>query len=273
MILNDKKYVKSMVVKSNLPASDFVVNPYIGCPHKCIYCYASFMKRFTGHKEAWGEFLDVKRFEKMGKSDLSEKVVLLSSVTDAYNPYERKFQLMPEILMNLDSRNAKIEILTKSSLILRDIELLKKFKNVKVGISMNTLDDSFRKKIEPGAATVEERISTIKELKKNGIATYLFVAPIFPEITDVTQLIKETEGIVEEYGFENLNLSGKEKSNVLEMIARDFPDKISLYDRIYNQKDMEYWKGLEDEIRKIFTTNGSKMTLYFYHKRSGKNAE
>ena len=197
MVINEKKNVKAMVVKSNLPASDYVVNPYVGCPHQCVYCYASFMKRFTQHKEPWGTFLDVKNFETMGKTDLSGKIVLLSSVTDAYNPYEKKYQLMPDILRNLDSRNANIEILTKSSLILRDIDLLKNLKNIKVGISMNTLDDTFRRKIEPAASSVEKRVQVLKELKENSIPAYLFVAPIFPEITDIIQIVEETKEFVD----------------------------------------------------------------------------
>lgn len=271
MVINENKCVKTMVVKSNLPASDYVVNPYVGCPHKCIYCYANFMKRFTKHSEPWGDFLDVKRFQTMGTSDLTGKVVLLSSVTDSYNPYEQKYGLMPEILRNLDSRNAQIEILTKSSLILRDIELLKGFKNIKVGISMNTLDDSFRKIIEPGASSVEKRIATLKKLKEEGISTYLFVAPIFPEITNIEEIVKETESYVDEYGFENLNLSGSNKIAVMDIIRKHFPEKMSIYHRIYGMGDMTYWTRMEEDIKNLFSMKKSKMVLYFYHKRRKTN--
>lgn len=256
-----------MVVKSNLPASDYVVNPYVGCPHKCIYCYASFMKRFTKHKEAWGEFLDVKEFYSMGTSDLTGKVVLISSVTDAYNPYEKKFRLMPDILKNLDLRNAQIEVLTKSSLILRDIEILKGLKNIKVGISMNTLNESFRKKIEPAASTIDDRLLTLRILKQNGIQTYLFVAPIFPGITDISTIVKETEEFVEEYAFENLNLSGNGKSNVMKLVAKDYPELFSIYDQIYNKGNMKYWEQEEARIHSLFANKKCKMTLYFHHKR------
>ena len=271
MVINEKKPVKTMVVKSNLPASDYVVNPYVGCPHQCMYCYASFMKRFTQHKEPWGSFLDVKEFETMGKSDLTGKVVLISSVTDAYNPYEKKYQLMPDILNNLDLRNANIEILTKSSLVLRDVNLLKKLKNIKVGISMNTLDDTFRKRVEPAASSVKERLRTLKELKENTIPTYLFVAPIFPEITNVAQIVKETEGFVDEYGFENLNLSGNEKRQVMNLIANYYPEKQYIYEKIYENGDEHYWDKVEKDIENLFLNKEKRVNLYFYHKRRRKN--
>lgn len=266
MVINDKVNAKTMVVKSNLPASDYVVNPYIGCPHKCIYCYASFMKRFTKHREEWGDFLDVKNFQIMGRNSLKGKVVLLSSVTDAYNPYEKRYCVVPEILQNLDSRGAQIEILTKSSLILRDIDILKKLKNVKVGISLNTLDDSFRKLIEPRASSVKERLRVLEVLNKNDIRTYLFVSPIFPEITNISQLLDATENFVDEYYFENLNLTGNSKKNVLTVIEKKYPDLLPIYNQIYNKGNMRYWEMKKIEIQSLFATYPKEMKLFFYHK-------
>ena len=94
--------VKSYITKSQLPGIDFVINPYVGCPHKCIYCYAEFMKRFVNEHniEDWGDFLDVKKcsipinLNKIKK----DKKVLISSVTDPYNPYECKYKITRSIL-------------------------------------------------------------------------------------------------------------------------------------------------------------------------------
>lgn len=121
--------VNDYVTKSNLPASDYVINPYVGCPHGCKYCYASFMKRFTGHKEDWGTFVDVKRCDKpINVNKLRGKRVFLSSVTDPYNPLEEKYEFTKKILMQLLSAECELSISTKSSLILRDIDLLKSLK-------------------------------------------------------------------------------------------------------------------------------------------------
>jgi DNA repair photolyase len=119
----------SIITKSNLPDADFVINPYVGCLHACIYCYARFMKRFTGHTEPWGKFVDVK----INAPDLiptkstryQGKSIFLSSVTDPYLPLERKYQLTRKILEKLLPLEPNLGIQTKSDLILRDLDLIK----------------------------------------------------------------------------------------------------------------------------------------------------
>lgn len=101
-IIEKEIEIKDLLTKSNLPASDYVINPYVGCPHGCKYCYASFMKRFTGHKEEWGAFIDVKRCSKsISKKKLKGKTVFLASVTDCYNSYEEKYCITQSILKQL----------------------------------------------------------------------------------------------------------------------------------------------------------------------------
>lgn len=131
---------KSYITESKLPDADFVINPYTGCPHKCIYCYAEFMKRFaTGHDiEDWGDFLDVKKCNvpiKLNKIKKDQEV-LIGSVTDPYNPYEYKYEITRSILKQFIGSNVNLQILTKSSLVTRDIDILKQIANVSVGVSM-----------------------------------------------------------------------------------------------------------------------------------------
>ena len=205
-----KTTAKSVLVKSNLPASDFVANPYAGCPHHCRYCYASFMKRFTGHDEEWGTFIDIKEYEsqKLPKN-LRGKTILLSSVTDPYNPFEAKYHKSREVLQLLANSKAHIEILSKSDLMLKDIDLLKKIPDLSVGISLNTLDDGFRKDMENGAASVQRRLKALETLHGEGIKTYLFISPIFPYITDIKAICDRVSPYVDMICFENLNLRGR----------------------------------------------------------------
>ena len=141
--------VKDLVTKSNLPASDYVINPYVGCPHGCRYCYACFMKRFTAHKDKWGEFVDVKLCDKpIDIKKLAGKTLFLSSVTDCYNHLESKYEVTRKILTQLIAADAKIQISTKNKLILRDLDILKQLKNVTVALSVNTLDETFRKDMD-----------------------------------------------------------------------------------------------------------------------------
>ena len=115
---------KSVLTKSNLPESDYCINPYVGCLHGCKYCYARFMRRFTGHKEKWGEFLDVKiNAPQVLEKELSRKKrkkgrVLLGRVTDAYQPVERKYKITRELLKILLRHQFPVSILTKSDLVL-----------------------------------------------------------------------------------------------------------------------------------------------------------
>jgi len=144
-IIEKEVNVKSYITKSNLPTSDFVINPYIGCSHACKYCYACFMKRFTGHTEAWGAFIDIKNCDKpVDIKKLAGKTVFLSSVTDCYNKFEKKYRITRKILEQLVFADCEIGISTKSKLILRDVDLLRQYKNLKVSMSINTLDEKFK---------------------------------------------------------------------------------------------------------------------------------
>ncbi len=122
---------KSIITKSNLPAADYVINPYTGCTHACIYCYARFMRRFSGHQESWEKFVDIKSNapalipEKYQK--YQGKEVFISSVTDPYQPVEKKYQLTRAILKKLVPLQPLLTIQSKSALIARDIDIFKEF--------------------------------------------------------------------------------------------------------------------------------------------------
>ncbi len=263
----------SYVSKSKLPDADYVINPYVGCPHKCIYCYAEFMKRFSGHsREEWGDFLDVKKCGKAidGASFCETDTLLFGSVTDAYNPFEKKYKITRKILEQLVPCEARIEILTKSDLVLRDIDIFKKMSNVYVGVSMNTMDDIFRKEIEPYASSIERRINTLKTLHDEGIPTYLFMSPIFPGLSDYKEVIKNTYKYVDYTCFENLNLRGGYLPRVMGYIKESYPDYHDLFKSIYWNKNITYWEELKKEIEEYCRTLGIEYRFYFYHEKIKK---
>ncbi|MBD5144891.1 MAG: radical SAM protein [Ruminococcus sp.] len=270
-----EKAAKQVLVKSNLPASDYVANPYSGCTHGCRYCYASFMKRFTGNNEDWGAFINVKSYDnnKLPKK-LNGKTVLLSSVTDPYNPYEMKFRKSREILELLSGTDADVEILSKSDLMVKDIDLLKKMPRLKVGISLSTLDDGFRRYMEPCAPSVKRRLNALRLLHAEGISTYLFISPIFPYITDIPQLAEAVSGTVDKICFENLNLRGAAKKEILKYIGEKYPQYSASYDEIYNKGNISYWKQLEADIDRLSEKYDIPFVNFFYHsgiKKGSKN--
>ena len=265
MIINEIK-TSDYLTKSNLPASDYVINPYVGCSHGCKYCYASFMKRFTGHQEAWGDFIDIKRCDKkINLKKISGKSVFLSSVTDCYNEYEEKYAITRSILEQLVKSACKLSISTKSKLILRDIDLLKKIKDVTVCMSVNTLDESFKDDMDK-ASSIKDRLDALKELHENGIYTVLFMSPIFPYITNWKEIIEISNDFVDEFWFENLNLRGSYKYSILNYIKEKYSDLFYKYIDIYENKNNNYWIDLSKKIEEYCVNNNIKYTNFFYHK-------
>ena len=264
---------KNIITKSKLPDTDYVINNYVGCNHGCIYCYAEFMKRFTNHTEKWGEFLDIKKFNeekfvKYLKKINSDKKILMSSVTDPYNPYEIKYKSTRNILklfIQANNEHIHLEILTKSLLIFRDIDLLKKIKNITVGISLNTLNDNLRRQIEPCAGSIKSRIEILKKLKGENIPMYLFISPIFPMLTQLEEIIATCKDTVDFIYFENLNLRGRYKKIILNFISKNFPEYNHLYQDIYTKNKKEYWYLLMEDINRLCKIYDIKYKTFFFH--------
>jgi DNA repair photolyase len=214
----------SILVKSKLPDSDFVINPYVGCSHACKYCYAKFMCKFSGHiGEEWGSFVDVKinSVELVGKKSLKGKSVTFGSVTDPYQPIEYKYQLTRKLLEKLISIEPSLCVITKSKLIVRDIDLLKQFGDCTVAMSFSLLDENVRKLVEPASSSVEQRMESLKQISDAGIKTVLFISPMFPYLTDWEELIEKTKGFVSEYWFENLNIYPYVKSDIEKFLVSE----------------------------------------------------
>ena len=236
---------KNIMTKSSLPVGGYSVNPYVGCTHACKYCYASFMKRFTGHKEEWGTFLDVKHWPEINnpKKYAGQRVVI-GSVTDGYNPQEEQFGNTRKLLEQLIGSDADILICTKSDLVVRDIDLLKNLGRVTVSWSINTLDENFKNDMD-SASSIERRIAAMKQVYDAGIRTVCFVSPVFPGITDFEAIFERVKDQCDLFWLENLNLRGGFKKTILDYIAGKYPDLVPLYDEIYNKHNRSYFEALE----------------------------
>ena len=189
--------VKEVQAKSILSTSkvyDYVVNPYIGCQHACSYCYARFMKRFTGHREPWGDFVDVKsNAANLLRVEINKKKqgrVWVSGVCDPYQPLEAKYKLSRQCLEILARNNWPAIIQTRSPLVLRDMDIIRQGKGFEVGFSVTTADDAIRKLFEPKAPPVNERIRALDELHKAGIRTYAMIAPMLPGAEGLAELLE-----------------------------------------------------------------------------------
>ncbi len=205
---------KSILSRTAIPGLDYCINPYVGCGHGCRYCYASFMKRFTGHLEPWGQFVDVKvNAPALLRRQLLRArpgIVCLSTVTDPYQPLEKTYQLTRRCLEALLDYQFPVRLLTRSSLCLRDIDLFKRFKNIEVGLSITTHSESVRKICEPHSPSIESRLKALKTLRQEKIRTYAFIGPMLP--LDPVRMVTMLDGAVDEVLIDRVNYQNKVRS-------------------------------------------------------------
>ena len=198
---------KSILTQSGIPGADYCINPYTGCAHGCLYCYASFMKRFTNHTEPWGTFVDVKinapYILRKQLRRIRKGPVIISSVTDAYQPIESQYKITRKCLEELLPYEFSVDILTKSPLVARDIDLIKQFKSIDVGITITTDDERIKKIFEPKAPSIESRIETLRKLHRGGVRTYAFIGPLLPMNPEI--MCKKLAGYIDYVFIDRMN--------------------------------------------------------------------
>lgn len=281
---------KSVITKTDIPICDYAVNPYTGCTHGCKYCYASFMKRFTNHPESWGDFLDVKYWDEIKNPKKYEgKEFFIGSVTDPYNPEEGNYQRTRSFLETFQGIDVRISIQTKSDLVLRDLDLIKTFPDIRIGFSINTLDEAFKDDMDK-APGIGRRLAAMKKIHEEGVRTTCFISPIFPEITDVEAIIDRVRDQCNLVWLENLNLRGSYKSVIMDYIREKRPELIPLYEQIYLKGDRTYWEILNQKLKEYSEKNGLQylrdddsmkrsfeepplIVNYFYHEEVRKSAK
>ena len=188
---------KSIISSNTSPDIGFdqSINPYRGCEHGCVYCYARPTHAFLGLSA--GLDFETKLFAKVNAPELLEKelakpgyvvkTIALGTNTDPYQPIERQYRIMRRLLEVLERANHPIGIVTKSALVLRDKDILSSMAKrglVKVALSVTTLDRKLARAMEPRASTPEKRLEALEELASAGIPTAVMVAPVIPALND-----------------------------------------------------------------------------------------
>ncbi|WP_299157792.1 spore photoproduct lyase family protein [uncultured Tenacibaculum sp.] len=191
---------KSIIGTTQVPSADYVINPYTGCQFACMYCFASFMGRFVGETtNNWGKYVYVKTnaielmekdIQRLMKKNPHPKIAM-STVTDPYQGVEKQYRLTRGILEVFVKYQyqGRVGLLTKSPMILDDLELLKKIPNLEVGMSITTTDDQLSRFLEVKAPLASARLRTLKKLNKAGIKTYVFIGPFLPHMKLKPELI------------------------------------------------------------------------------------
>lgn len=232
---------KSILTKSGIEGVDYALNPYVGCAHGCVYCYASFMKRFTSHPEEWGTFVDVKvnAAEVLAHQMRRAKPGNISSgtVTDPYQPLEKRYEITRACLEVLTAYDFPVSILTKSDLVLRDLDLLRRLKDVEVGFTITTLDKEVQRFFEPGPPLASARLAALTELAKAEIKTWAFCGPLLPFLSDGEEQIDALFAELAKAGVshiivDSMKLSGAIGGKVRRVLERHYPDLVAGYRHI-----------------------------------------
>ena len=263
--------VKSIITPSNLPDADYVINPYLGCSFGCKYCYASFMARFASIEESsWGNFVYAKvNAPELIKKELSGrkkdkyigKRILLSSVTDPYQPCENRYQLTKSILQEFTSTrvDSKIEILTRSPIVARDRDILSQLPHCEVGMTVHYIEeDESISMLEPRGYPMRKRLKALAQLADSGIRTYAFIGPLFPymfyEEDRMSHLLHE----LREVGVQEVFL---EKINRKAGLARIHQTDIATFEKDNLAKTQTADKMTDSQVKQMVEEYGFSLRL------------
>ena len=245
---------KNIINSSGIEGVDYAVNPYIGCGHGCKYCYARFMTRWYHQGEEWGSFVDVKKnaVECIMKEAPKKKdgIILFSSVTDAYQPIEKKTELTRKLIQVLQEYDPTVQILTKSSLVQRDIDVLGEFTRSEVGLTIISSDEQVRKNFEPFASPIFERIETLRKFTEVGILTYAFLGPLLPYISDVglENLLNNLADKVGRVIIDRLNIKAGNWKTIEDTILNNYPAFLLKFKEA-SREESQYYNELKNRIR------------------------
>lgn len=263
---------KTAVGPCGFPGGGLAINPYIGCEHGCGYCYARFIKRFTGHLEPWGTFVDVRKncakllAIQMNNSKLKNQTIYLSSMTDPYQPLEKKYELTREILKVLISFDNPVSIMTKSDLVLRDIDLIKQLKKKNVNFTISTLDENWRKVIEPFSSTTDEKLDAMRKLVKEEVDVNAMIGPYWPIFTNIEKIMKEFKKIGVSHIFaESFNGIGGNWTGVEETLSKHFPKILPEIKDLFFDKNKfnDFYVSEKKKLEKLSTELNIPVTIYF----------
>jgi DNA repair photolyase len=232
---------------------NYQIDPYIGCEHHCSYCYTlnqndtEKTKEIIIFKDIAGQLIDE-------LTELEPQTIYMGMNTDPYQPSEKIYQQTRKVLELLAHRGFSVCILTKSDLIVRDIDLFKAMPGSSAGISIAFQDKGVRKLFETKAPPTKKRINALKKLKQAGIETYTLITPVMPFITDVGLLIQKVvpySGTIWIYGLRMESQKDRNWQKVNKILESHFPDLVEKYKEIAFLKTHSYWKELWEKLERL----------------------
>lgn len=232
---------------SRLPGLKYSLNPYFGCEHGCLYCYSPSVFRNEHVARTWGGFVKAKsNIADVLKKELSRKAkgtVGVSTVTDPYQPIESRLQLTRTCLETLKKHDFKVSIQTKSSLVLRDIDLISG-PGFEVGVTITTTDAGLAHEIEPRAAPPDARKQVLESYFEKKVETWIFLGPIIPHLNDhrenLEQIVRIAKATNSRLLFDKLNLRPWVMEKLTPFLAREAPQLLNDLPMLLSEKS-GYW--------------------------------
>jgi len=269
---------KTALSRTGIPGHKYCLNPYTGCRHGCLYCYAPVILRFSPVSDAWGTKVQAKMNipDVLSKEVLRKRtpvgIVMLGSVTDPYQPCEQELGLTRRCLEILgELPDAGVSILTKSALVTRDVDLFRRWisgndepsrtrgnddgidhrpgTRLSVGFTITLLDDDIAKAFEPGASLPSERLKAAKCLVQEGIPVWVFVAPVLPGVGDRRESLQGLLSAIRDAGilrvsFDRLNPYPRSVALLQDTYRRRFPGALPYLEQ-YLRDPIGYWADFE----------------------------
>jgi DNA repair photolyase len=270
MTKTDEISCQRVLAPTGMAQADYVINPYRGCQFGCRYCYAQWNKFARKQNCEWGSFVHIKtNAPQVLAGELKAGVsgtVMLGSTTEVYQPAERKYRITRQILEQLADTSLSVIILTRSDLICRDIDILRKLKRVLICFTINSLDEGVVRSFEKCASPVANRLDAVRLLRSAGLDVYLHAGPYLPVLTEPEKILDKVEGLVDRVDFENLNLKMLSWERLKHILVSDFPHLVSQYEEIYLNKDgfQAYWDNVRERLTSLSAQYPVAVNIYFH---------
>ncbi len=253
------KIVRNAKSHKNYIAFDYAMNVYKGCDHGCIYCYAR--SSYYDRRNNFECVIPKTNALHIVMSDLMNKskkgIILAGGVTDPYNSKEKEYRLSRNALKIIDGFGFGVSVITKSDLVVRDLDILIDIEKVApsiVNFSITCSDDELCKKIEPFVSTSTERFKAIEMLSKNGVITGVLIDPLLPFITDTEQNITEIVKKSKDHGATYIYLASfvtmadvqrdyfyQEAEKHFPGITKKYIEKYGNYYRCFSENSKKLW--------------------------------
>ena len=254
---------RAILQPCRLEGHTYQVDPYIGCEHDCRYCYAQndaevdWTRQILIHR-------DLEQRLALELEGIVPQSIYLGMNSDPYQPAEERRLETRKVLELLAEREFSVCVLTKSALITRDVDVLRRMADPYLGFSIAFQDEHARRLFEGNAPTNAIRLQALEALREAGIRTYVLICPVMPEITNVEAIIDEVVPVTDHIYVYRLRMKAETDTNwlrVKHVLRLNYPELVDPYRRIVFSSEDPYWADLRSRLRKTSASHEGKLTI------------